>query len=531
MMTKRATGSYYTPSPVSEFIVKRIFTKHQGAKLKILEPSAGDGVFIRSLYELDLVEQRIFHTTAIELSSSECDKVRALNNSKALTVKCEDFLTYQEQFENEQFDIVLGNPPYVKKNLLSSDQIMSCQKIHAGFPELSKSTIKNIWSAFLVRSISLLKKNGILSFVLPAELLQVNFTAELRKMLTNEFQRVEVFTFNELLFKECKGQDTLVLIAEKNSEIPGLFFHNVMDIKELEKEEFSFISKDSTETSKWTTHCLTQSEITLLNRLKSSLKTLDEFCDSKAGIVTGANEYFILNQESAKQNKLQKYSKPIIQKGAFVKSWIKFDEEDFSSLVKNQTPCFLIDLNNAKINKSSRVNEYLLQGTSIDIDKRYKTNLREKWYEVPNIGNSAQGLFFKRCHDFPKFIINEAKALATDSAYLVNPKESIDINSLVLSFYNSLTLVFSEINGRFYGGGVLELTPNEFRKLPIPYLRVSDEDYLKYLQLFQSDGVSSSNIRELDDFFLKRTIPDITDDEIETLRTIREKLVSRRQRL
>jgi hypothetical protein len=72
------------------------------------------------------------------------------------------------------------------------------------------------------------------------------------------------------------------------------------------------------------------------------------------------------------------------------------------------------------------------------------------------------------CHDFPKFIINEAKALATDSAYLVTAKKDIDINSLVLLFYNSLTLVFSEINGRFYGGGVLELTPNEFKKLPIP---------------------------------------------------------------
>lgn len=531
MMTKRATGSYYTPSPISDFIVKRVFTKHGGKKLKILEPSAGDGVFIRSLYQSDLIEQRLFRTTAIELNPIESEKIKEHINSKSLSVICADFLIYQQQFTSEKFDIILGNPPYIKKNLLTLDQIELSQNIHTNFPKLSVSVIKNIWSAFLVRSISLLKKNGILSFVLPAELLQVNFTAELRELLIKEFQRIEIFTFNELLFNECKGQDTLVLIAERNSDMPGLFFHNVMKIQGLEAEDFCFTQKDTSETSKWTTHCLTQSEITLLNRLKSSLKTIDEFCDSKAGIVTGANEYFILNQESAKQNKLQKYSRPIIQKGAFIKSWIKFDEEDFSSLVKNQTPCFLIDLNNAKINKSSRVNEYLLQGTSIDIDKRYKTNLREKWYEVPNIGNSAEGLFFKRCHDFPKFIINEAKALATDSAYLVNPKEGIDINSLVLSFYNSLTLVFSEINGRFYGGGVLELTPNEFRKLPIPYLRVSDEDYLRYLQLFQSDGVSNSNIRELDNFFLKRTIPDITDDEIETLRTIREKLVSRRQRL
>lgn len=531
MMTKRATGSYYTPSPISDFIVKRVCKKHSGKKLEILEPSAGDGVFVRSLYQSDLIQQRLFRTTAIELNIVEGEKIKEHINSKSLSVICADFLVYQQQLASEKFDIILGNPPYIKKNLLTSDQVELSQNIHKNFPKLSTSSIKNIWSAFLVSSIRLLKKNGILSFVLPAELLQVKFTAELRELLINEFQRIEIFTFNELLFNECKGQDTLVLIAEKTSNEPGLFFHNVMDTQELEADDFHFTEKDTSETSKWTTHCLTQSEVILLNRLKSSLKTLDELCDSKAGIVTGANKYFILNQERTKQNKLEKYSRPIIQKGAFVKSWIKFDEEDFGSLVRNQTPCFLIDLNNAKINKASKVNEYLLQGTSTDIDKGYKTKIREKWYEVPNIGNSAQGLFFKRCHVFPKFIINEAKALATDSAYLVNAKEGIDINSLVLSFYNSLTLVFSEINGRFYGGGVLELTPNEFRSLPIPYVKISDNDYLKYLQLFQSDRDLNLNIRELDDFFLKRTIPDITDGEIETLRTVREKLVSRRQRL
>ncbi|HEX7412674.1 MAG TPA: N-6 DNA methylase, partial [Bacteroidia bacterium] len=503
MTTKRATGSYYTPSPISEFIVERVLKKHQGEKLKVLEPSAGDGVFIRSLSQSDLIQKRISHTTAIELSPIECGKLRALNNSKVLTVKCEDFLAYQSQLASEQFDIVLGNPPYVKKNLLSPDQITYCQKIHAGFPELSSSVIKNIWSAFLVRSISLLKTNGILSFVLPSELLQVNFTAELRKLLTNEFQRVEIFTFNELLFKECKGQDTLILIAEKNSEAPGLFFHNVIDLIELKNQEFSFITKDSSETSKWTTHCLTQPEIALLERLKSGLKTIDQFCESKAGIVTGANEYFILSQQDVEHCRLQKHTKPIIKKGAFVTSCIKFDGDHYNHLVTSQKPCFLVDLNNVKFKKTSKINNYLLQGESKKINKRYKTRIRENWYEVPNIGNSGQGLFFKRCHEAPKFIINEANVLATDSAYIVDTKENVDIKSLVLSFYNSLTLVFAELNGRFYGGGVLELTPNEFKKLPLPYLKFSEAKFSKYLKLFQSEKDFNDNIRELDNFILR----------------------------
>ncbi|MGB4811325.1 MAG: N-6 DNA methylase [Methylophilaceae bacterium] len=531
MTTKRATGSYYTPTSISEFIVKRVLNKHQGIQLKILEPSAGDGVFIRSVFKSDLFEHKISKVTAIELSPRECGKIRELNNSKVLTVLCEDFLKYQSQFKKEQFDIVFGNPPYIKKNLLTPDQIASCQKIHAGFSELSKSAVKNIWSAFLVRSISLLKRDGILSFVLPAELLQVNFTAELRKLLTDEFQRVEIFTFNELLFKECKGQDTLVLIAEKNSETPGLFFHNVVDVVELDKDEFSFISKNSSETSKWTTHCLTQPEIELLDSLKSNLKTVDQFCKSKAGIVTGANNYFILNQQDVNLYALQKYSKPIIQKGAVVTSPIKFDQQNFNQLVRNQSPCFLIDLNHAKINSKSKINNYLLLGKSKQIDKRYKTQLRDNWYEVPNIATAGQGLFFKRCHDVPKFIINEANVLATDSAYLVNPKENIDINSLVLSFYNSLTLIFAEINGRFYGGGVLELTPNEFKKLPLPYFKFSEVEYLKFLKLFQSEKDFDSNIKKLDTLILKSVIPTITDSEIELLVLIKQKLISRRKRL
>lgn len=89
---------------------------------------------------------------------------------------------------------------------------------------MTNSNLKNIWSSFLVRAINFLDDNGIIAFVLPAELLQVDYAAQLRKLLVSEFSRIEIFTFNELLFKECKGQDTIILIAYKNSKKSGLFF-------------------------------------------------------------------------------------------------------------------------------------------------------------------------------------------------------------------------------------------------------------------------------------------------------------------
>ena len=49
----------------------------------------------------------------------------------------------------------------------------------------------------------------------------------------------------------------------------------------------------------------------------------------------------------------------------------------------------------------------------------------------------------------------------------VNPKTNI--KAFVASFYNSLSLAFSEISGRSYGGGVLKLMPGEAGKILLPY--------------------------------------------------------------
>lgn len=528
---QRSTGSYYTPDVISEFIVGRISKKLRGKKINILEPSAGSGAFIRPIYLNNSLKKRILGTLAIELNKKEADKVKKVTSCSTLNVKAVDFLNYQKKFKSNTFDLIIGNPPYIKKGLLSPRQIELCQEIHSIFPQLSRSGIKNIWSAFLVRSISLLNDNGILAFVLPAELLQVNFTSELRNLLVNEFQRVEIFTFNELLFKECKGQDTIILIAEKNSAESGLFFHNVINVSELEKEDFDFVGRDFCENDKWTSHCLSYEEVLLLNRLKKNFQTMDNLCVSRAGIVTGANDFFILNEEDTKSYGLRKYSKPIVQKGAFVKGWIEFNENNYKEIYEKNKPSLLIDLNNHKLNSLSRLEKYFEFGKSRKIHERYKTQSRNYWYQVPGIGVCSPALFFKRGHEMPKFVLNHAQVLATDSAYLVNPKEGIDIKSLVLSFYNSLTLIFSELNGRFYGGGVLELTPNEFRSLPIPYMKISEKKYLQFLKLFNSGIDYHLVIRQLDDFILRKTIPDITDIEINALNVIRKKLVARRKRL
>jgi hypothetical protein len=74
---------------------------------------------------------------------------------------------------------------------------------------------------------------------------------------------------------------------------------------------------------------------------------------------------------------------------------------------------------------------------------------------------SSDALFFRRNNLFPRLILNKAEAYTTDTMHRVFIKEKTNKNAFVASFYNSLSLAFSEIVGRSYGGGVLVLMPSE----------------------------------------------------------------------
>jgi hypothetical protein len=80
----------------------------------------------------------------------------------------------------------------------------------------------------------------------------------------------------------------------------------------------------------------------------------------------------------------------------------------------------------------------------------------------------------KRSHDFPRLVLNRMRALTTDTAYRVRPTKVKSL-ALVFSFVNSLTALCAELEGRHYGGGVLELVPSEIERLLIPCASPSQE--------------------------------------------------------
>lgn len=528
MSNKKNTGSFYTPKIIADFLVDYLSNKLKGENLTVLEPSSGDGIFVQSIYNHKNLSKKIKKVVAVEREEKEIKKVRAITKSKSLRTIHSDFLEFQKS-NKQKFDLVIGNPPYFKKNLLTDKQKSLSIDIFKN-SNLSYTSAKNIWAAFFVRAISFTNQDGVMGLVLPSDLQQVSFAKELKDLLKSEFERVEIFTFKELLFKDCKGQDTILLIAERKARRKGIYNCDIASTDELISGEFTFKEEIKLVNSNSNHQHLSADEFSFLGKVKAQLQSVNFYANAKPGVVTGANNYFIVDRDTVERFDLKELVKPIIQKGVFVNGSAAFSKADLNGLIKEGKPTYLIHIDDKNEELLSLLNkEYLLLDETTDLKKRYKIKERRVWYKVPNVSKHAEGLFFKRSHNYPKLLKNEAKVLATDAAYYVDMREKYQINHLIFSFYNSVTLAFAELTGRYYGGGVLEMVPSEFKSLPIPYTEITKENFRNYIMEFENKGAIETILKKYDKTILKSTLG-FSSDEILKMQTIRTKLVAKRMR-
>ena len=247
-------------------------TLPRGQGLSILEPSCGDGVFIEAICNKLENSQKILHT----IECIEIDK-KALATAKAKTSKKfkqakfvnQDFLDFQVN-KRKRYDLIIGNPPYVVRKRLSEETIEKCKAVYQA-AGLDDRYFRNLWGAFLTCSIKLLSNQGVIAYVLPAELLQVKFSKELRNMLAESFERVETISFRNIIFDDIE-QDTIVLFCYKRHLEQGLFFEEKKDITDLAKNSVSFQEKcpKTIKNIKWTSYILTKEELNLLLTLKKT---------------------------------------------------------------------------------------------------------------------------------------------------------------------------------------------------------------------------------------------------------------------
>ncbi|HLN19406.1 MAG TPA: class I SAM-dependent methyltransferase [Patescibacteria group bacterium] len=520
---------------MSEFLIRHLFRGHIFPdRFNILEPGCGDGQFLQSLFTEDaLKDYKNVHIDFLDVNQDELQKAQTIcEQNKSSNIKFNsyniDFLDFQKS-ATQQYSLIIGNPPYIKKIHLSEDQIEQCQQIYteAG---LSSKSVHNIWTGFLLGSTAMLNEEGVLCFVLPSEFLQVKYTKEIREYILTQFRSVEIFAFNQLIFEGVE-QDVIVFIGAKNNMKRGISFFQVENLNDLTGHEYTtkFNNVHRKTLDKWTNYILTDEELIFLEDLRKTLKPIKAYCEKvEVGIVTAANSYFIVNDKVVKNYQLDHIVKPLIGKGAHIKNQLRVTEKLIEDLHNSGKPVNFIHFRNEPPETNSLLaQEYIKKGEALGLHNRYKCKNRNNWYHVPCVWLS-EGLFIKRTHLYPRMLLNDAGVYVTDSFYRVKMKGDFKITDLVFSFYNTLTFILAELEGRYYGGGVLELTPNEYKHLAIPFFKDVPAYHLLQLEHLFKNKSDIKTILNYTNRIILGQVMRLSVSEIERLGDIYEKLVSRR---
>ena len=522
-------GGYYTPKIITDFICNWTINNKTES---VLEPSCGDGAFISSAIErLDSVKEmknQIHIVTGIELCQEEADKASLYDAD----IICSDFFEYYRDFIDgkKKFDVIIGNPPFIRYQNFnpSSREIAFTYMRDAG---LHPTKLTNIWLPFLILSSMALNENGRIGMVIPAELFQVNYAGEAREFLAEYFERITLITFQHLVFDEIQ-QEVVLFLGEKKSSIKGMQvieLKDLEDLKNLDLKKFYDIEVKELRHNdeKWVEYFLNCEEIELLRKLRENpeITATTDLFEINVGLVSGENNFFLLNQNMVNEYQLANATKMVIGKTEQLKGVI-LSENDFENLIKKGKKVYMFMPPNLPFSELSKEEQdYIEYGESMGYHQGYKCRIRKNWYCVPKSWE-PDAFILRQVNRYPRIILNHVNAVSTDTIHKVRFFEGVNPEYVAAAFLNSFTLALSEITGRSYGGGVLTFEPGEIRKLKIPMKNAQMLDVEKIDRLVRDNQIEEV-LSYTDGVLLKDGIG-LSDCQIQTLRGIWIKLSNRR---
>ena len=195
---KKNNGIFFTPPKT---IIKNIELLEPFMKniKTILEPSCGSCEYILRLNNI----KDDINITGIELNKTIYNSITQYNSDN-ITILNENYLNHK--FENN-FDLIIGNPPYFV--MKKSDVEKSYYDYFTGRP--------NIFILFIIKSLTLLNDNGIISFVLPKSFLNCLYYDKTRKHIFENYKILNILECHDN-YIETK-QDTIILILQNDKPI------------------------------------------------------------------------------------------------------------------------------------------------------------------------------------------------------------------------------------------------------------------------------------------------------------------------
>lgn len=498
----KSNGIVYTPNEISEHMIKNTITDNdiiENPFIRILDPSCGIGNFIIPLYnylvsiysnnliainkqnginlkEKDItrhiIENNIFgydiNTESIKALLIDLYSISGYINVKNVIAK--DYLLDEIDLE---FNIIIGNPPYVGHKTIEKD-----------YSAILKENYSSIYKdkgdlsyCFFTRSISLLKKKGKLSFITSRYFLESPSGEELRKVLKNYCRINKIIDFYGIRPFKGIGIDPVILFIQ-NEELTEYeidiikpnrnvndrgkgFYESIFKENGFDYTQFK-INKNLLNNKGWILR--DEASRKIINKIeKKSFTTLSNICESFQGIITGCDNAFVVSEEIIEKNNLEKN---------ILKPWIK------SSYIRK----YEIDKSNKYLIYSNLINdegEFPESIKYISVEKTKLEKRREcvngirKWYELQWGRNykifEGEKIIFPYKSNNNRFALDSGSYFSAD-VYCIKLKENVPFTyEYLLEILNSdLYEYYFKSFAKKLGENQYEYYPNTIMKLCIP---------------------------------------------------------------
>ena len=324
-------GEIFTRTEVVEFILNLVgYTSQKPLyKSRILEPSFGSGSFLIPIVKRLLISwKKDFGKPGMMAINNLANAVRAVElhretfestylaleqllQEEGFATRTAHALLDQWLFQGDflltpfkqQFEFVVGNPPYVRQELISTPLIAEYRKRYSTVFDRA-----DLYIPFIERSLSLISKRGCLGFICSDRWMKNRYGGPLRKLVAEQFHlRTYVDMFETHAFGSQVSAYPAIFIISRETSGPTRIAHRPAINQETLAHLADTLTSDSLSIDSKTVRDLSQvtngaepwllessDQVAIIRRLEQQYPNLEEAgCKVGIGVATGADKEFI----------------------------------------------------------------------------------------------------------------------------------------------------------------------------------------------------------------------------------------------
>ena len=439
-------GVFYTPQNLADLLVRKVITS---PRMSVLDPACGEGQLLSRAAAISLEKFGISGVASLQGLDRDGNLAKALNRLGASFQKG-DFISSAIE---KKYDTILMNPPFVRHQRFTHKREGYLKTIE---PIVSLHPYSDLWAYFLVKATAHLMNNGAIASVLPWSFLQARYARRIRTFLSSSFSKITVLMIGDELFDEARERVLLVWLDGFGGKAKDIEIGYISSVDDP-LPEFQTIPLHVWDREKVTFAPLKGQEVEgLLDQCKEQygFAELSQFARVTSGIVTGANDFFIVQHRAIFPKDIIKTSLvPILNSTSELNTLHLNGEAPQSWLVNIQKGQYSLFVN------------FLRKGKRENLHKRTYLMGREPWYRV-HVGEIPDAFIHYRTSRIPFLVLNNNRMYATNSIHRVyfNGLSEQEKKWLQITLLSSIGQLSLELRAKNYGTHVLKLEPKSVGK-------------------------------------------------------------------